>query len=221
MRSLVFLLICLWVTTPAHAGAWLREKGSSFVSSTFTLNMLRDQSSGTYIEYGWHDDLTIGADLSFANSHLGLQSGAVTFFLRRPIGNTEGPNKWAYEIGAGTAWVQNLKLPHVKVGLSWGRGITLRDKHGWMGVDSAIFWDVSSGRRTAKLDGTIGLHFTDVTSGMLQIYVAQINQQTYGTFAPSLLIKPRNKKFRIQIGAEGPFGAFTETSIKLGLWREF
>ena len=221
MRFLVFLLLFVWASAPVMAGAWLREKGSSFVSSTFTLNRLRDQSSGTYIEYGWHDDLTIGADLSLANSHLGLQSGAITFFLRRPIGKSDGKNKWAYEIGAGTAWVQNLMLPHVKLGLSWGRGIQLGDKYGWMGVDGALFWDVTTGKRAAKLDGTIGLGITDVTTGMLQVYLAQIDHQTFSSFAPSIVIKPKNKKYRLQIGAEGPFGAFTETSIKLGLWREF
>lgn len=221
MRFLIALLICFSMTRPAWAGAWLRDKGSSFVSSSFTLNRLEDQSSGTYVEYGWRENLTIGADLSFANSHLGLQSGAVTFFLRRPLGKTDRENKWAYEVGAGTAWVQDYMLPHVKVGLSWGRGIQLGEKYGWMGVEGNVFWDVSQGRSAAKLDGTLGFNFTDVTAGMLQIYLARIDRQIYGTFAPSILIKPKNKNFRLQIGAEAPFGAFADTSIKLGLWREF
>lgn len=221
MPLLVLVLIFLCLSGPAQAGAWMREKGTSFVSSTFTLNKSLDQSSGTYIEYGWHDDLTIGADLSFANSHLGLQSGAVTLFLRRPLSRPDAAHKWAYEIGAGTAWVQDLMLPHVKLGLSWGRSFQIGQNHGWMGVDSALYWDVTSGRRAAKLDGTLGYNFSQVTSGMLQVYLARIDQQTYGTFAPSILIKPKNRNFRIQIGTETPFDGLSSTSIKLGLWREF
>lgn len=221
MPVLVIFLFFALVGSPAQAGAWMREKGTSFVSSTFTLNRVLDQGSGTYVEYGWHDDLTVGADLSFANNHLGLQSGAVTFFLRRPLGGTDGPHKWAYEIGAGTAWVQDLMLPHVMLGLSWGQSYQIGANNGWMGVDGTIYWDVTTGRRAAKLDGTIGYNFSERAAGMVQLYLAHIDQQTYGTLAPSVLIRPRNRNFQIQIGTEMPFSAISETSIKLGLWREF
>lgn len=221
MPVLVFLLCLFFLSDPARAGAWMRDKGTSFVSSTFTLNRLLDQGSGTYVEYGWHDDLTVGADLSLANSHLGLQSGAVTFFLRRPLGRTDGMNKWAYEIGAGTAWVQNLTLPHVKLGLSWGRNFQIKDNYGWMGLDGALYWDITTGKRAAKLDGTFGYNFSDVTAAMFQVYFAQIDRQTFTTLAPSILIRPKNRNFRIQIGTESPLDSFSDTSIKLGLWREF
>ncbi|QFT58775.1 hypothetical protein FIU94_08050 [Sulfitobacter sp. THAF37] len=221
MPVLVLVLFMAFISGPAQAGAWMREKGTSFVSSTFVLNRLLDQSSSTYVEHGWSDDLTIGADISLANSHLGLQSGAATFFFRRRLGPAESTQKWAYEIGAGTAWVQDLMLPHVKLGLSWGRNFEAAGRWGWMGVDGALFWDVSTGRRAAKLDGTVGYNFSDVTAGMIQIYLAQIDGQSHATFAPSILIRPRNRNFRIQIGTESPFDAFSATSVKLGIWREF
>ena len=221
MPVLVLVLFMMLWSVPARAGAWMREEGTTFVSSTFTLNYLLDQSSGTYVEYGWRDDLTIGMDLSLANSHLGLQSGAVTFFFRRRLGRAESVNKWAYEVGGGTAWIQDVVLPHVKLGLSWGRGFEAAGSSGWMGVDGSVFFDLASGRRAAKLDSTVGYNFSDVTAGMVEIYLAHIDSRSYATFSPSILIRPRNSSYRIQIGAESPISSFSDTSIKLGLWRNF
>lgn len=223
MRLILCLIIlCLQIpATPARAGAWLREKGDTFFSSTFTLNRDKDQSSSTYIEYGWREDLTLGLDLSFASSHLGYQSGAATVFMRMPLGTSDGPHKWAYEIGAGSAWVGDVMVPHVKVGLSWGRGIKIGERWGWAAVDSAVFWDVAEGRRAIKLDSTLGLNFNEVFGGMLQLYMAQGEGLSTTTFAPSLLIKPRGRNYRLQIGAERLVGDTGTTSLKLGLWREF
>lgn len=223
MRSVFLLCVLMWplLASSADAGAWLREKGSSFTSVAFTSTWFRDTTSTSYLEYGLRDDLTIGADIGYATSRNGTQSGYGTFFIRRPLGQRDRNIKWAYELGVGAAWVGDTVLPYVKTGLSWGRGIEVRDKSGWMAVDASMTWDVTSGHHLAKIDSTIGVNFTEVTTGMVQLYLAHLDSETYGSIAPSILIKPRKSKFRIQIGAESQLGHFDNTAIKIGLWREF
>ncbi|MGJ8628092.1 MAG: hypothetical protein ACSHXB_14120 [Sulfitobacter sp.] len=223
MRSglLIFIVLSSLLAGSANAGAWLREKGSSFTSVSFSSTWFLDTTNTSYLEYGLRDNLTVGADVGYATSRNGTQSGYGTLFIRRPLGQNDGPNQWAYELGVGAAWVGEEVLPYLKTGLSWGRGIKLRDTNGWMAVDASITWDVTSGLHVAKIDSTIGLNFTEVTTGMVQLYLAHLDQQTYGSIAPSIVIKPRNSKFRIQIGAESQLDDLENTGIKLGLWREF
>lgn len=217
---IVFLMVCQWAAVPAQAGAWLREKGSSFTAISFSANYFRDIENNAYLEFGLRDDLTLGADVSMSTDRTGLQAGHGTIFMRKALWFSNDKNKWAYELGIGATWKGEDVLPHIKTGLSWGRGIQIRDKYGWMSVDASVRWDIGGGAVT-KLDGTVGLNFTDVTSGMMQIFVSHTDGETSGTFAPSILIKPRKGKFRFQVGLESPLNRFDDTSIKLGLWRDF
>lgn len=221
MRFFILFAFGLFLSARANAGAWMREEGTGFASSTFTINRLRDHSSGTYVEYGWRQDITLGLDLSFASNHLGYQSGAATAFLRRPLNFGSDRNKWAYEVGAGAAWVQDIVLPHVKLGLSYGRGLEVAGKTGWLAVDSGMFWDLTSGQSITKIDGTLGINFTEVTAAMTQIYFSRVLGDEFTTFAPSLLISPKGRKYTLQLGIETSMFRRAEPSVKFGLWRDF
>lgn len=221
MRHALLVSLCLIWATAAPAGPWLRETGTTFVSSGVTLNRLRDHSSTTYIEHGWSETLTLGADVSFATSHLGTQAGAVTLFFRRQLGTPTDTSRFAYELGAGTAWTQGAYLPHAKLGLSWGRGIELAQKPGWLTVDAALFHEFTTGEQAVKIDGTLGLNFTDKTSGMMQIYYTHLLGESTTTLAPSLILTPGKGTYRLQLGLETPLDAPDLTAIKLGIWREF
>jgi hypothetical protein len=223
MRFIIALVCGLWLgaSHAAHAGAWLREKGTTFTATSFTVNYFRDVASTTYIEHGWRDDMTVGLDVGYFTSRFGTTTGYGTLFLRRAIGPGTGPNQWAYELGAGTGWAGNLVLPHVKAGLSWGRGYQLGDKNGWMTVDASITVDVTHGEQLHKLDAAIGIGLTDTTKSILQLYLSHLQGETYGVVAPSLVYSPKERKFSIQIGAESPLHNWDDTAIKIGLWREF
>ena len=219
---ITFILItCLCVSTTALAGPWLREKGSTFSSVSVTATYFRDFGTATYLEYGWRDHMTIGADIGTFTSREGERSGFATVFIRRALGPNTGKNRWAYELGVGSAWVGELILPHIKTGISWGRGYELREKNGWMVVDASVKWDLLQGQHAGKVDATVGLNFSDRTTGMLQLYLAHLDHQFYATLAPSVVIKPRERKFKIQIGAEVPIDDIQSTALKLGIWREF
>ena len=218
---IIFCVLCLSAPGPTKAGPWLREKGTTFTATSFTVNYFRDTGTSTYVEYGWRDDTTVGIDIGYFTDRYGATSGVGTVFLRRALGSGEGSSKWAYEIGVGTAWIGDLMLPHVKTGLSWGRGYQLGDKNGWMTVDASVTWDLTFGERLTKVDATIGLGVTDVTKGILQLYLTNLQGQTTAMIAPSVVFSPREKKFSIQIGAESPLGGWDDTAIKVGLWRKF
>lgn len=223
MRSFFWFILSVYLcgAPAANAGAWLREKGTSFTSVSFTTTWFRDTTNSSYLEYGVRDDLTIGADIGYASTSNGTQSGYGAIFIRRPLGKNEGPNQWAYELGVGAAWVDDLTLPFVKTGISWGRGIKLYDKNGWMAVDASVAWDVSEGHHLTKIDTTVGINFTEITTGMVQLYVANLDGDSYASIAPSIVLKPRKSNFRFQIGAESQLGNLDNTGVKFGLWREF
>ncbi len=219
--SVLFALMSLLLPAPAAAGPWMREKGTSFTALSFTITPTLETATSTYLEYGLRDDLTLGADIYIKTDRFGQQIGRGTLFFRRPLGQSDGPGKWAYELGIGADWSDRFVLPHLKTGLTWGRGITLRDKSGWVTVDAAMYWDISRGAHVAKVDSTLGLDFTERTAGMLQLYLTHINGAAISTIAPSIILSGKKGKYRIQIGVESRFGNASDTALKIGLWRTF
>ncbi len=221
LRGFLVILSCLSLATPALAGPWMREKGATFTSASFTLNYFYETGSNTYLEYGLRDDMTVGADIGiFRNSTIG-QSGTATLFLRRPLGNRDGKNLWAYELGVGASWQGMLISPHFKTALTWGHGITFRGKGGWTSIDTSIRWDLGYAAHLVKIDGTVGLNMSDRFAGMFQIYVSHSKGDTAAILAPSVIYTPRKGKSRWQLGLENPIGDRRRTAIKFGLWREF
>ena len=223
MRHWVFCTICIWLAAhcPASAGPWLREKGSGFVSLSYTTAMLQDARSGSYLEYGLRPGLTIGVDVSHGIDTAGRRSGTGTFFFRRALGSTEGTHRFAYDIGLGAAWGSDLILPHLKAGVSWGRGYSFVGGSGWMVIETSLTLGLRGTGSLAKLDATLGYDFNDTVSAMMQVYTSRVDGETYGTLAPSLLIRPGESDYRFQIGAEREIGGFGQTSLKFGLWRNF
>lgn len=220
--KLILLCALLWVMPQdSRAGAWLREQGTTFVSTSFTINYFRDSGSTTYVEHGWRENTTVGIDVGYFTNRFGATSGFATAFLRRPLGPNEGDNKWAYELGAGAAWVGELVVPTVKGGVSWGRGIKLGEKYGWMAVDASVLIDLAYGAPLTKVDSTIGLNLNDQFKSILQVYYTRFDGENITTVAPSLVYTPAKRKFSVQVGAESGLGYWDDTAIKIGLWRTF
>lgn len=221
LHLLTFFAACLCLTLPAHAGPWLREKGTTFSSVSFAATYYLETASQAYLEYGLSDTTTVVADLGMARIPNGVNGGYVALSLRRSIGPADATSKWAYEMGLGVGWLGDETLPHLRTGLSWGRGKDWGEKSGWMTVEAAVYWDIKYANHIAKLDTTVGINFTDATSGMLQLYTAHVAGENIATIAPSVIITPNSKEFRIQIGSESEIGSFDNSALKIGIWREF
>lgn len=214
------LVIVLAGALPASAGAWLRDKGAGFLSSSVAATVAGDTASTTYLEYGLTGRITLGLDVLLAGTRLGNQGGYATAFLRYPLGPTDRPAKWALEAGVGGYWIDGPVQPQLKTGLAWGRGFTLGERSGWMGVEASVMWDLRNDLHLAKIDATVGIQITKRTKGMFQIFLADLAGTTSATFAPSLLISPGKQKYTLQIGAEIPDNG-SEVALKIGFWRTF
>ncbi|QUJ76657.1 hypothetical protein KDD17_00850 [Sulfitobacter albidus] len=218
---LITVGLCATLPATVNAGAWLRERGKGFMSFSFASTVDLDTVSQTFIEYGYSDAMTLGADIGFVRPRNGFQGGFATLFATRAITPPDAQSKWSYTIGVGANWANDLVLPHIQTGISWGRGIKLGEKYGWATVDANVFWDVTYALHVSKLDGTVGLNFTDHVAGMMQIYFVHAAGTSATTLAPSLILSPKEGPFRIQIGAETALGDISGSVLKLGLWRDF
>ena len=219
LASVLFLLSC----PAAFAGAWLRERGTGFTSSTATVSQSRDLAQTTYLEFGVRDDLTLGAELGFDTAASGLQSGSASFFVRRPLVEQRRSNVWAYELGMGVDWNGALILPNIQAGISWGRGYRLSGIDGWMAIDTSVVWDVYKSEHLAKMDGTVGVNFTPRLTGMFQIFHSGSADADATYFAPSIVFRPLKSRprIRLQVGAETLIGDPTSVTAKFSLWRNF
>lgn len=221
ITRLVLIMCAILFAQSAVAGPWLREKGSGFMAASFASTYYLDTASQTYLEYGLTDTTTLIADVGYLRPRYALGGGYATLSMRRALGSPDAKSKWAYELGVGVGWLGSETLPHLRTALSWGRGMNWGDKSGWATVEAAVIWDLMHEQHVTKIDTTLGMNFTDVTAGMLQIYTAHLEGGSIATFAPSLIFSPKKSKFRLQLGAESEVGNPGNSAIKLGLWREF
>lgn len=223
MKPLAFAFTLLaQIPAPATAGPWLAESGSTFTSVSTTLNYQLDVTRNTYLEHGLNDHLTLGAELILANDRFGSRQGGATLLLRRPLDMGAAPHLFAYELGLGARWANDMTHSHVQAGLSWGRGFEWRGTSGWATVDSALRMGVKDSGYLIKVDGTIGLNFTPALAAIGQIYLYQSEAGNGATLAPSIVwryLKARDS--RIQIGVETPLNRPEQTAAKIGLWQRF
>lgn len=218
---LIPILVIVLFGQAAHAGAWLREKGAGFMAVSFAGTYYLDTTTQSYHEYGLSDKTTIIADVTMTRPRYDVPGGVATVSLRRALSAENARAKWSYDFGVGAGWVGAEIRPHLRTGLSWGRGMTWGQKSGWMGVDGAIIWDLGQAVHLTKIDATFGANFTDVTTAMVQFYTAHINGAHSATLAPSLVFNPKQSSFRMKLGTESPLGRLESTALKLELWREF
>ena len=235
MRSVVFaLILALASGSSAQAGAWLREKGKGFASTSVQTTEDNGSSVSFYMEYGLRDNVTIGADITYdteilnyvAGADIAAQSiadipiGSGVLFARFPLGPVDQTNKWAFHLGIGARYFEAEFLRAAELGLSWGRGIRIGDKYGWVNVDTSYNDAEAPAETRIKLDGTIGLGITDKTKIMLQMFNTFVEGQTFSKVSPSLLFSPGKGRVTFQLSSEIPTDS-GEASLKLGVWTEF
>lgn len=218
---LMAVLVMLAAAQMAQAGPWLREKGKGFYAGSGNVTQAKDSSGSVYAEYGFRENITIGIDVFYGIDRTLQQSGSGTLFARFPLSAPDATHKWAMHVGLG-ARSQNMTIaPALEAGLSWGRGIKVAENYGWAVIDSSINIPGSSLQTRIKLDGTVGLGFNDHVKGILQIFTTYQDEELFAKVAPSVLIIPGKSSYTFQIGAEIPTIGGGDTSLKIGVWRDF
>lgn len=220
-QFLLLLILAHLGISIANAGPWLREEGTGFAAISLGSNRHKDIVGTAYLEYGATAQTTVGVDIGLHDKISKGRKAYGTLFLRRGIGAPERQHKLAYELGIGAVYTDEELTPHLKTTLTWGKGIKLRETAGWMTVEGAVIWPLDGTDPIAKLDSTLGLNFTKMTSGIVQLNLAQQDSELTGYLEHSLVITPRHNKFRVKFGTETPLGDFDATSLKLGVWHEF
>lgn len=215
--STLFVLIVLLTAPPARAGAWLREAGHGFIAGSATLGN-EDPTLNLYAEYGWRANTTLGLDLE---TYPDVNSGNVNFFVVRPIGPVDRTWRISWNLGGGVDWSPEVIDPTVKAGVSLGRGIAYRDQYGWIAIDGSVEYLTFAGTTTSKLDSTIGLSLTERVRGMVQLFLTYEDDALTAKLAPSLLFQPRNNGVTFQVGVEIPDAGVDQTTLKLGIWKDF
>lgn len=207
------MVLLLWGTTMAGAGAWPRSKGHLFVATAHYANP-GGGYSGLYLDFGLTPRLGLGLD--WGRSVSGKQKSVV--FLRRPVLVDRLPGNLAVaaELGLGVIdqrWV-------LRPGLSLGRGVTVGGRSGWVSGDVLAELDRDGGL-DLKADLTLGVTFSPRLTGMVQMQMGQPRHDPqFVRVVPSVL-------WRLRGGAQVEFGLTQEvqgggaTGIKIGLWREF
>lgn len=216
MRLLLTLLL-LALAPGAQAGAWLQEHKKGFLSYSGVYEETGRLDGTVYIEYGLRPKLTLGAKVDADMTQGQLGEGTAFVFIRKPIPTSKKNYKLAYDIGMGSTFGLATE-PLLRTGVSYGRGITVKERHGWVAIDAAVEWAVNEGPDTLKLDSTVGLALNDRFKVMMQVFVTSADGNASATFAPSVIWQPRPDGASLVLGLEDEDGTL---ALKLGLWRSF
>ncbi|HBQ37366.1 MAG TPA: hypothetical protein DD729_11145 [Rhodobacteraceae bacterium] len=237
MLRFMLLIFLLLTPTSSQAGAWLREKGSVFLSFSNTISVnsqtLYKTDSSLYLEYGLTPRMTVGFD-----GFLGAtgKSFEAYMFLRFPVGKPDRLNKIALTFAAGlkripNPWGPTVYQPQVKAGISWGRGL----KHGWLAADAFVIVPIS--KKVSEFSwGFTGHHNTHFTAdftwgykhsdrlmiiGQLQTGKPAIGD-VYAKFSPSVVWSTgKSAKSQIELGLVVGLTGDHSQSVKIGFWRSF
>lgn len=208
---LALTLLLMTLASGAQAGAWLQEHKKGFLSYSIVYEETGRLDGTFYAEYGARPKLTLGAKID-AQMTLGRLGGGTGFlFFRKPIPTGDRDYKLAYDIGIGGTFRMVME-PLLRTGLSYGRGIKLGERHGWVALDGAVEWALDEGPNTLKLDSTIGLGINDRFKVMMQVFATSADSNT------SVIWQPKPDGASFVLGVEDEDGIL---ALKLGLWRSF
>ncbi|MBU2983444.1 hypothetical protein KO498_16685 [Lentibacter algarum] len=212
------LLLFLAIASTAHAGAWPRGKGNGFAMVSFqvTASGLGGPVSyytGSFVEYGLTDKLTLGSDVGHGVSG----SSKALIFISYPIGVINDKHRFAAEIGVGRIAGNTVVRP----GFNYGRGIKNRFGEGWVTLDTLFEHHLGEGHTDVKLDFTFGLNHGRGFKSMLQLQAGkQRGDPGFLRLAPSFAM-PIGQKMHFELGFSSSLRGPSEYGIKAGVWRKF
>lgn len=217
------MALCLslagWPVAPLSAGAWPREKGHGFVSSTFRVSAGRVQGpysvySTVYLEYGLGHDLTLGLDVG--NGVSGTSKAIL--FLRRPLGELAPGHIVAAELGIGRIARQAALRP----GISYGHGFSRRGgQSGWISIESVAEYRLASRHIDYKVDFTLGFNHSDRFKSIYQMQTGiSHGDPPFARLAPSVVMR-LGKSSHLELGLTADLTGNNQFGVQIGFWRDF
>ncbi|WP_254453080.1 hypothetical protein [Ruegeria atlantica] len=220
MRRVSIIFILLLAASPAWSGAWLRDKGTAFVSTAVTAfkepDYGYDYKGSFYAEYGLREKLTLGLDVE---EHRDLFGHALVF-ARLPVANFDNAGRLAAEIAIGAHHRQMRTWAVYKATLSYGQGFQTGWGNGWFAIDAALEFRTHDAVYR-KLDLTAGMSSPRLVSPLLQIETAyQSDRPLHWRIRPSVMIRTPNSPTTWVLGLERN-DARKNTGIRLAIWNTF
>lgn len=221
-RMMIAALILCAAAQQLAAGAWLSEQGTGFASVSGTVRtagrtQLPDYELGLYGTYGLTSNVTIGLDVNALSN----QSGHALLFARLPLGATDGPLRFAFELGLGAHHRDRRWDGMYKAGLSFGYGYSTPRGNGWLAIDAAYEMRHGNPNPVYKLDGALGLPPRGRITPFLQIETAHApGRPLHWSLTPSVIIAGQNAR-RWVIGIERRSARQQTLGLTLRLWRDF
>ena len=211
----------------AVAGAWPREEGRVFVSTSATITVPQaalvgraplspEVFLGGLVEYGVTERITFGLDGGHVLGRSGFSGIA---FLRFGLNPGSGANRYALHAGLGYD-AQPAGIV-VRAGAAAGRGFEAFGKNGWAEVDVSMIWRQASADIAYKADLTVGLKHGSRWLGFLQVQSGLYpGDPVYVRVQPTIAYRygeNRHVELGVLAGLAGPETA----AVKIGSWLEF
>lgn len=222
LKALLFVgMIVAWVQ-PLHAGAWPRGKGNIFASSSASFTWPNGRAfeypdiyGSAYVEYGLGDRVTMGLDIGSPDATRPSKLKAIAF-MRYTLSTAQSRHQFALDFGAG----KNLGNGMLRLGASYGTGLQLMERSGWLSIESHILYDIKSGKSTQNLDATLGINLErGKLMALLSAYRAPTGQSTF-SFTPSYAHELSSAR-HLEIGVTLDLSRGADPALKLGIWQKF
>lgn len=250
MKPIILLLgLCLSLpSVSAHAGAWPRGQGNSFVSLSYEWSADQEHSgavmSGSvtdipsqdfvslFAEYGLTDRLTVGLDHGYGGPGDTYQSIGFAVLALSP---DEFAHKIAAEFGIGERNFREDAFDRgtladirpggteliLRPGVSWGYGFVSPLGNAWATATARMEFRRDRDETVRKLDATVGVTLNERNAAHVQ---AQWSD--YPDAAPNLRLVPGHI-FRLRKGLSLDTSILWDVDggdrfgLKSGLWLEF
>lgn len=218
--AIAALLACAISAPPVFAGAWLREQKSVFLSFGGTIRgnkeTLPEQETKIYAEYGLLPRMTLGFDFNDVRT----KSAHVLLFARLPIGPSDRPARYAFELGVGKHRYQEEWAPMYKAALAFGRGFESRFGNGWMGAELAYEMRTAFPEPAIKLDFVAGLSSGPRFRPLIKLETAYVQGQPFSwAFTPGIMFDVRKTTW--VLGIEGRSTTQKTIGLTFNIWQNF
>ena len=219
-RTLFVLFCCLLAPSAGHAGAWMREKGKTFVAAQSTVRMtglIFSTETDIYIDHGVTERLSAG----FALFDDGRNSGHMLVFLRHPLRSGRGGAQMAVEYGLGVQYTPVLRQSMYRLTFAYGRGFNWGRGYGWVNIDTTVEMRAAGNAPTYKADATLGQSSGRKVRPMFKLGLEQAQNAplTWAASAHVMIDGPRDITWLV--GVERKRSGGGSTAVSLGLWRKF
>lgn len=202
----------------AHAGAWPREEGETFLALGGIATLEDGATSARYdptlyAEHGVTDRLTLGID-GYAGD---AETGSLFVWGRLPLPSGAGGDVRAVSAGLGTTRLSDGGHAAAgRIGLHWGRGWD----DGWLALDAQAQLGTDRQARRTKAEATWGRRLTPQWSGLLQGEIGHGPDDGTQARAGGSVLRHVTPGFDIRAGLNHALAGGRDTGLTLeGWWR--